>query len=61
MFSNSAIFMCEPTTLYREEPVLGPFANSADRVKMPQDRASDHVQHSLLTGISAQNTIKVKT
>ena len=43
------------------ELVLGHYANSADPIQMPQNVASDQGLHNLLTGISVQNRIKMKT
>ena len=40
--------------------ILGTYANSADPVQMPQNVASELGLHCLLTGISMQNTVKVK-
>ena len=40
--------------------ILGPHANSAGPAQMPQNAASDQGVHCFLTGISMQNTVKVK-
>ena len=40
--------------------ILGTYANSADPVQMPQNVVSELGLHCLLTGISMQNTVKVK-
>ena len=42
-------------------PFGGHNANCADPVQMPHIAASDQGLHCLLTGISMQDTIKVKT
>ena len=42
-------------------PLLVYHANSADPDQTPQKAASDQGQRYLLTGISTQNTIKLKT
>ena len=41
-------------------PVLGTYAKSADPDQTPQIAASDQDLHCVLTGISMQNTEKVK-
>ena len=41
--------------------ILGTCANSADSVHMPQNAAPNQEQHCLLTGLSVQNTMIVKT
>ena len=48
-------------TLLDRIPVSGYYANSVDPVLMPQNAASDQGQQCLLTGISIQNIIKMKT
>ena len=42
-------------------PVLGYFANSADPVQTPPYAASDQGLHCLLTEISMENAVKMKT
>ena len=40
--------------------ILKYYANSADPVQTPRNAASDQGLHYLLTGMSMQNTVKVK-
>ena len=47
-------------TLLDQIPLLGTYSNSVDPVQMPQYAASDQGLPDFLTGISTQNTIKVK-
>ena len=48
-------------TLFRPNPVWRTQANIADPVQTPQNAASDQGLHCLLTDISMQNTITMKT
>ena len=43
------------------KPVLETYANRADPVQMPLNAASDQGLHYLLTTISMQNSVRMKT
>ena len=56
---NYLYLLGEP--FFRQIPVLGYYANSADPVQMPPNGASYQGLHCLLAEISMENAVEIKT
>ena len=59
---HTSVLLLRVFTLFRPEYThFGYFPNSADSVQMPPNAASDQGLHCLLTEISMENAVKMKT